>query len=50
MLHSHLSNAPLQFSIRLPDGPGIGVELRRERLAEAKARWRESNPVAPLWG
>lgn len=34
--------------IRLPDGPGIGVEVQRERLAEAEARWREHNPFAPL--
>ena len=37
-------------SIRLPQGPGIGVDVQRERLAEAEARWRESNPFAPLWG
>ncbi len=37
-------------SIRLPEGPGIGVDVQRERLAEAEARWRESNPFAPLWG
>lgn len=35
--------------IRLPDGPGIGVELRRDRLSEAVACWRELNPFAPLW-
>ena len=35
-------------TIRLPAGPGIGVEVQRERLAEAEARWRESNPFAPL--
>ncbi len=37
-------------SIRLPQGPGIGVDVQSERLAEAEARWRESNPFAPLWG
>ena len=37
-------------TIRLPEGPGIGVEVRRERLAEAEARWREFNPFVPLWG
>ena len=36
-------------TIRLPEGPGIGVEVQRERLAEAEARWREYNPFAPLW-
>lgn len=35
-------------TIRLPEGPGIGVEVQRERLAEAEARWRELNPFAPL--
>ena len=35
--------------IHLPDGPGIGVDVQRERLAEAAARWREHNPFAPLW-
>lgn len=35
-------------AIRLPEGPGIGVDVQRERLAEAEARWRESNPFAPL--
>ena len=35
--------------IRLPDGPGIGVEVQSERLDEAAARWREHNPFAPLW-
>ncbi|MYD10137.1 MAG: o-succinylbenzoate synthase [Chloroflexi bacterium] len=36
-------------TIRLPEGPGIGVEAQRERLAEAESRWREHNPFAPLW-
>ena len=31
-------------AIRLPAGPGIGVEVQRERLAEGEARWREYNP------
>ena len=36
-------------TIRLPEGPGIGVEVQQERLAEAEARWRDYNPFAPLW-
>jgi len=35
--------------ISLPDGPGIGVEVQRDRLAEAASRWRAVNPFAPLW-
>ena len=31
------------------DGPGIGVEVQRDRLGEAESRWREVNPFAPLW-
>ena len=37
-------------TIRLPEGPGIGVAVQRERLAEAEARWREFNPFALLLG
>ena len=48
-----ISEPPFELSpgssIRLPDGPGIGVEVQRERLVEAEARWRETNPFAPLW-
>ncbi len=48
-----ISEPPFELSpgssIRLPDGPGIGVEVQRERLYEAEARWRETNPFAPLW-
>ena len=35
--------------ICLPQGPGIGVEVQRDRLAAAAARWKEYNPFAPLW-
>ena len=35
-------------TICLPDGPGIGVEVQRDRLAEAAASWREVNPFAPF--
>lgn len=35
--------------IKLADGPGIGVEVQRDRLDEAAARWREVNPFALLW-
>ncbi|MYE25928.1 MAG: hypothetical protein F4X87_01675 [Chloroflexi bacterium] len=35
-------------SLKLPEGLGIGLELRPDRLAEAEARWREHNPFAPL--
>ena len=48
-----ISEPPFELApgstIRLPDGPGIGVEVQRERLAEARARWRKTNPFAPLW-
>ncbi len=36
-------------TLKLPDGAGIGVEVRRDRLAEAEARWRAYNPNAPLF-
>ena len=35
--------------ISLPDGAGIGVQVQRERLDEAAARWREVYPIAPPW-
>ena len=36
-------------TLKLPDGAGIGVEVQRDRIAEAEARWRGYNPFAPLW-
>jgi len=36
-------------SLKLPAGAGIGVEVQRDRLAEAEARWRSHNPFAPLF-
>ena len=33
----------------LPTGPGIGVQVQRDRLDAAAARWRGLNPFAPLW-
>ena len=35
--------------LRVPDGIGIGVEVQRDRIAEAEATWRRYNPFAPLW-
>ncbi len=35
-------------SLKLPEGLGIGLELRHDRLAAAGARWREPTPFAPL--
>ena len=35
--------------LKLPQGIGIGVEVQRDRLAEAEATWRTYNPFAPLW-
>ena len=35
--------------IGLPQGAGIGVEVQRDRLAAAAARWKDYNPFAPLW-
>ena len=32
-------------SLKLPTGAGIGVEVQRDRLAEAEARWRAHNPL-----
>jgi o-succinylbenzoate synthase len=31
-------------TIRVPGAPGIGVEVQRERLEEASARWQENYP------
>ena len=36
-------------TLQLPTGSGIGVEVKRDRVAEAEARWRKFNPFAPLW-
>lgn len=36
-------------TLKRPQGPGIGLEAQRDRLAEAEARWREYNPFAPLF-
>ncbi|MCY4062547.1 MAG: o-succinylbenzoate synthase [Chloroflexi bacterium] len=36
-------------NLKLPAGAGIGVEVQRDRLAEAEARWRSHNPYAPLF-
>ena len=36
-------------TLKLPEGPGIGLEVRRDRLAEAETRWRQHNPFAPLF-
>lgn len=35
--------------LQVPKGPGIGVEVQRDRLDAASARWREVNPFAPLF-
>ena len=35
-------------ALQLPEGPGIGVKVQRDRLDEAKERWRRHNPFAPL--
>ena len=34
--------------LQVPDGAGIGVEVKRERLEAAMERWRRHNPFAPL--
>ncbi len=36
-------------TLRLPAGAGIGLEVQRDRLAEAEARWRAHNPFPPLF-
>ena len=36
-------------SLQVPAGPGIGVDLQRDRLEEACARWRAVNPFKPLF-
>ncbi len=35
--------------LKVPDGIGIGVNVRRDRIEDAKAKWSEYNPFAPLW-
>ncbi len=35
-------------ALTVPDGYGIGVEMQRERLDEAKARWRDKYPYAAV--
>lgn len=36
-------------TIKVPDGIGLGVEVQRDRVEEAAARWNENNPFKPLW-
>lgn len=37
-------------TIKVPDGIGIGVEVQRDRLEDAKNTWRDYNPFKkPLW-
>jgi len=36
-------------TLSVPDGIGIGVEVQRDRIEEAKARWDEYKPFQPLW-
>jgi O-succinylbenzoate synthase len=31
-------------TLAVPDSPGIGVEVQRDRLEAARARWQETNP------
>lgn len=33
-----------ESTLKVPDGPGIGVEVQRDRLIEAKARWQAEYP------
>ena len=35
--------------LTVPEGIGIGVDVQRDRIAEAAATWRRNNPFAPLW-
>ena len=35
--------------LKVPDGPGIGVGVQRDRLEAASALWREVNPFVPLF-
>lgn len=34
--------------LKLPQGPGIGVKVQRDRLEAAKVAWRARSPFAPL--
>jgi len=36
-------------TIKVPDGIGLGVEVQRDRIEEASARWNENNPFNALW-
>ena len=36
-------------SLSLPDEPGIGVAVQRDRVEEARQRWQQHNPFAPLF-
>lgn len=37
-------------TIKVPDGIGIGIEVQRDRIEDAKATWRDRNPfTASLW-
>lgn len=36
-------------TIKVPDGPGIGVEVQRDRIVEGEQRWHDSNPFKELW-
>ncbi len=36
-------------TLTLPPGVGIGVEVQPDRVEEAKARWQDNNPFAPLF-
>ncbi len=36
-------------TLSVPDGIGIGVDVQRDRIEEAKALWNENNPFTPLW-
>lgn len=35
-------------TLAVPDGAGIGVEVRRDRLEQAKARWNENYPYGKM--
>lgn len=36
-------------TLEVPAGPGIGLDVQRDRLEEACARWTELNPFKPLF-
>ncbi|MCY4464560.1 MAG: o-succinylbenzoate synthase [Chloroflexi bacterium] len=36
-------------SLSLPTGAGIGVDVQRDRVEEARNRWQQHNPFAPLF-